>query len=155
MRHITAEHYFLQPVSNTFHGRDVFAPCAGWLSKGVEAEKFGEEITDLRSLLLPKPKMIAEHTLKGAVLKVDKFGNLITNLTPENAPARVCGRGEGQDHGGRRRRFPDIRNAYAEGQAGETFGLLNSMGFLEIACNRGAASQLAKAGRGAEVVVEF
>ena len=87
VRHITAEHYFLHPVSNTFHGRDVFAPCAGWLSKGVEVEKFGEEITDYVRFTLPKPKMTAEHKLKGAVLKVDKFGNLITNLTPENAAA--------------------------------------------------------------------
>ena len=45
VRHVTAEHYFLQPVSQTFHGRDVFAACAGWLSKGVEVSKFGEEIT--------------------------------------------------------------------------------------------------------------
>jgi len=75
VRHITAEHYFLRPLSNTFHGRDVFAPCAGWLSKGVEVEKFGDEITDYVRFSLPKPKAIGERVLKGAVLKVDKFGN--------------------------------------------------------------------------------
>jgi S-adenosyl-L-methionine hydrolase (adenosine-forming) len=154
VREITAAHYFLQPLSNTFHGRDVFAPCAGWLSKGVEAEKFGDEITDYARFALPKPKVVAEHMLQGAVLKVDKFGNLITNLTPENAPAVFAADsrtkitvGQGKVSG--------IHNSYAQGQPGELFGVLNSMGFLEIACNRGAAAQVAKAGRGAEVLVEF
>ena len=154
VRHITASHYFLQPVSNTFHGRDVFAPCAGWLSKGVEPEKFGDEITDYVRFALPKPKMIDERTLKGAVLKVDKFGNLITNLNPENAPALFAAEAKVNIRVGQAQ-VTAIRSTYAEGQAGEVFAVINSMGLLEIACNRGAASQVAKAGRGAEVVVEL
>lgn len=154
VREITAEHYFLRPLSDTFHGRDVFAPCAGWLSKGVEAEKFGDEITDYARFSLPKPKMIAQHTLKGAVLKVDRFGNLITNLTPENASSVFAAGAKvkitvGQGNAS------EIHHSYAQGKPGELFGLLNSMGFLEIACNRGAAAHAAKAGRGTEVLVEF
>jgi len=154
VRHITATHYFREPVSSTFHGRDIFAPCAGWLSKGVEAEKFGDEITDYVRFALPKPKAIAERVLKGAVLKIDKFGNLITNLSQENAPelfapgAQVRLRVAQSEVVG-------IRNAYADGEPGELFGLLNSMGLLEIACNRGSAAQIVKAGRGAEIVAEF
>ncbi len=154
VRHITAEHYFLQPLSNTFHGRDIFSPCAGWLSKGVEAEKFGDEITDFVRFTLPKPKMVAERALKGAVLKADKFGNLITNITPENAaPVFTVNAqvkitvGQGSASG--------IFDNYAQGKPGELFAVLNSMGFLEIACNRGSAAQVAKAGRGAEVMVEW
>jgi S-adenosylmethionine hydrolase len=154
VRQITAEHYFMQPVSNTFHGRDIFAPCAGWLSKGVEAEKFGEEITDYVRFTLPQPKMISEHTLKGAVLKVDKFGNLITNLTPANAPAVFAAQSKVKITVGEKA-VSGVRTAYAEGQPGELLGVLNSMGFLEIACNRGVAAQVAKAGRGTAVVVEF
>jgi hypothetical protein len=154
VRHITAEHYFLQPVSNTFHGRDLFAPCAGWMSKGVEPDKFGDEITDYVRFTLPRPKQVSEHTLKGSVLKVDKFGNLITNLTVENAPAVFAAGSQVKITVGQAV-VAGIRTAYAQGQAGEVFGLLNSMGYLEIACNRGAASQMAKAGRGADVVVEF
>ncbi len=154
VRHITAEHYFLQPLSNTFHGRDIFAPCAGWMSKGVEAEKFGEEITDYVRFSLPKPKPIAANALKGAVLKVDKFGNLITNLTPQNAPAVFAPDAKLKITIGSAP-VAGLRSSYAEGQPGELFALLNSMGFLEIACNRGAAAQVAKAGRGAEVLVEF
>ena len=154
VRHITAEHYFLQPVSNTFHGRDIFAPCAAWLSKGVEPEKFGDEITDYTRFALPQPKPAGERSLKGVVLKVDKFGNLITNFTAANAPALFAAGaqphikiGEAQVAG--------IRSSYAEGKAGELIAIVNSMDFLEIACNKAAASQTAKAGRGAPVVVDF
>ena len=88
VRHLTAEHYFQQPVSKTFHGRDVFAPVAGWLSKNWQPASMGEEITDYKRFSLPRPKE-AGGLLKGVVLKVDSFGNLITNfraddLTPES-----------------------------------------------------------------------
>jgi hypothetical protein len=154
VRHITASHHFLQPVSNTFHGRDIFAPCAGWLSKGVDPEKFGDEITDYKRFALPKPKPIAERTLKGSVLKVDKFGNLITNLSTENAPALFAADAKVNIKVGQAV-VTAIRCTYAEGQAGEVFAVLNSMGLLEIACNRGSAAMVAKAGRGAEVTAEF
>jgi hypothetical protein len=154
VRHITAEHYFLRPLSNTFHGRDIFAPCAGWLSRGVEVEKFGDEITDYVRFSLPKPKPIAGNSLKGVVLKSDKFGNLITNLTPANAPALFAENAVVKITVGQST-VAGIHSAYAEGQPGELFALLNSMGFLEIASNRGAAAQLAQASRGSEVLVEF
>ena len=154
VRHITAEHYFLQPLSHTFHGRDVFAPCAAWMAKGVEPEKFGDEITDYVRFAIPRPKQVAERTVKGVVLKTDRFGNLITNLTPENAtflfaegaPVKIT---VGQAVVTR------LSTNYAQGQPGECFAVLNSMGYLEIACNRGSASHVAHAGRGAEVMVEF
>ena len=83
---MTSEHYFLQPVSQTFHGRDVFAACAGWLSKGVEISKFGDEITDYIRFAAPKPKPVDGKSFKAVVLKTDKFGNLITNITPKDVP---------------------------------------------------------------------
>ena len=86
IRHVTAEHYSLQPVSNTFHGRDIFAPIAAWLAKGVDSEKFGEEITDFVRFNPPKPKSVDGNSLRGVVLKVDRFGNLVTNITPQDAP---------------------------------------------------------------------
>jgi hypothetical protein len=65
IRHVTAEHYSLQPVSNTFHGRDVFAPIAAWLAKGVDADKFGDEISDFVRFNPPKPKSANGNTLRG------------------------------------------------------------------------------------------
>src|SRR5947209_15380948 len=76
VRHITSEHYFHQPISHTFHGRDIFAPVAAYLSKGVDASKFGEEITDYVRFAAPKPKAVAANSWKAIVLKSDKFGNL-------------------------------------------------------------------------------
>src|SRR5208337_881897 len=87
VRQVTAERYFLQPVSQTFHGRDVFAPVAGWLSKGVAPAEFGPQISDYVRLPLPAVERIGDNTLRGVVLKVDKFGNLITNINDQAAPA--------------------------------------------------------------------
>jgi len=103
---------------------------------------------------LPQPKQVAERVLKGAVLKVDKFGNIITNFTAANAPAVFAANAQVKITVGQTA-VAGIRSSYSQGQPGELFGLLNSMGYLEIACNHGAASHLAKVGRGTEVVVEF
>ena len=155
VRHITSEHYFLQPVSSTFHGRDVFAAVAGWLSKGVEVAKFGEEITDFVRFAAPKPKPVDAHTVKGVILKVDKFGNLVTNITPKELPQLFATPAPAFKIAVGKAVVSKMNQAYAQGAQGEAFALLNSMGFLEIATNRGAAAQLCAAGKGAEVTVAF
>jgi S-adenosylmethionine hydrolase len=152
VRHITSEHYFLQPVSNTFHGRDVFAAVAGWMSKGIEASSFGEIITDFVRFAAPKPKVMAPNTIKGVVLKVDKFGNMITNIRPADLPqlfepeARfrvIIGKAE----------ITKMKTAYAQGTPGETFAIVGSMGYLEIATNRGMAARMVGADKGSDVGV--
>lgn len=153
VRHITSEHYFLQPVSNTFHARDIFSPVAAYLAKEVDTMKFGDEVEDYVRFNAPKPKAVDATKIRGVVLKVDRFGNLITNFTPQDVPAIF---GEGAKRfkivvGSRE--ITEMRNAYAEGTPGEVFCVLGSMGFLEIAANRGAAAQLTGAGKGAEVSV--
>jgi S-adenosyl-L-methionine hydrolase (adenosine-forming) len=153
VRHITADHYFLSPVSQTFHARDVFAPIAGWVSRGVELDKFGEVITDPMRFAAPRPKVVDPRTIKGVVLKVDKFGNLITNLTPQDVPMlfqptpppfTICV-GKGQ--------ITRLNTSYAQTPPGEPFAILGSSGFLEVAVNRGPAARLLGADRGAEVGV--
>ncbi|HYE26199.1 MAG TPA: SAM-dependent chlorinase/fluorinase [Clostridia bacterium] len=154
VRHITSEHYFLQPLSNTFHGRDIFSAVAGWMSKGVEPAKFGDEITDFARFSLPKPKIVDARTLKGVVLKVDKFGNLITNITAEDVPQLFAAAGPFKITVGAAE-ATSVKTAYAEGATGEVFGIVGSMGYLEIAANRAVAAQLAKAGKGSEVQIVF
>lgn len=88
VRHITEERFFNHPVSNTFHGRDVFAPVAGHLAAGVAPEEFGPLIDDYMRLPLAKPVRTARRGWTGAVLKIDRFGNLITNFRA-NEFARV------------------------------------------------------------------
>jgi hypothetical protein len=154
VRHITAEHYFLQPRSSTFHARDIFSPVAAYLAKGVDPDRFGDEITDYVRFNAPRPKPVDERTLRGVVLKVDRFGNLITNITPLDLPAlfeptvpafKITVGSKGQAN--------RMCTSYAEGTPGEVFGILGSMGYLELAANRGSAFQLVGAGKGSEVNV--
>lgn len=151
VRHITAEHYFLQPLSNTFHARDIFAPVAAYLAKEVDALKFGEEVEQYVKFSAPKPKAVDENRLRGVVLKVDRFGNLITNITPQDAPMIFGAEAKDFKIVVGSREITQLHNAYAEGAPGEVIGILGSMGFLEIAANRGAATQLTGVGKGNEV----
>jgi len=150
--HVDASHYYLQPVSNTFHARDIFAPIAAWVSKGVEPSKIGPEITDYVRFTVPKPKREG-NTVKGAVLKVDRFGNLVTNLTPEILPEIFAAETKPFSLTVGKAAVKTLRTNYMHAAAGEVFAILGSMGYLEIAANRSPASQIAGVGRGAEVIV--
>ena len=153
VRHINAEHYYQQPVSNTFHARDIFAPVAAYLAKGVDGAKFGEEITDFVRFNAPKPKPADGKTLRGVVLKVDRFGNLVTNITPQDAPMLFEAEPAPFKLVVGKREINEIHQNYAEGAPGEVFGILGSMGYLEIAANRGSAAQLVGATKGSEVSI--
>ena len=152
VRHVTSDHYFRQPVSNTFHGRDVFAPVAAYLAKMVDSHQFGEEIEDYVRFAAPRPKAVAENRLRAVVLKVDRFGNLITNVTLEDAPALFAGKVGFKIVVGSKE-ITAIRTAYADGAPGEVFAIVGSMGYLEIVANRAAAAQITGAGKGSEVSV--
>ncbi len=152
VRHITAEHYFLNPVSSTFHGRDVFAPVAAWLAKTGQTEAFGEEITDFMRFALPRPKT-AGSTIKGVVLRVDSFGNLMTNLKADDVPPAAIGSRRITLHIGGKR-VEQFALHFAEGAPGIPAALVGSSGFLEVVVNRGNAARMLGANRGAEVTIE-
>jgi S-adenosylmethionine hydrolase len=154
VRHVNSDHYFLKPISNTFHGRDIFAPVAAYLAKGVEQEKFGPEIADYVRFPAAKPKPVDAQTLRGVVLKVDRFGNLITNFTRTDIPALFETRTGFKISVGQRQ-VTALRTSYSEGAAGEVFAVLGSMGYLEISANRGAANQLTGAAKGTEVKISL
>lgn len=153
VRHITAEHYFVQPVSQTFHGRDIFAPVAAYLAKGVDQEKFGEEVTDYVRFNAPKPKAVDATSVRGVVLRVDRFGNLITNFTPQDAPTLFQSAVAPFKMVVGKREVTSMRTNYAEGAPGELFAIVGSMGFIEIAANRGSAAQTTGAAKGSEVLL--
>jgi S-adenosylmethionine hydrolase len=153
VRQVTAERYFLQPVSQTFHGRDIFAPVAGWLSKGVAPAEFGQEISDYVRLPLPAVERTAENSLRGVVLKVDKFGNLITNISEQDAPwsfaalpARFSLLIAGQT-------ITRVCRSYAEGGEEEFFAIVGSSGYLEIAARQTSAAEKLGVGVGAPVAI--
>lgn len=155
VRHVTAERCFLQPVSQTFHGRDVFSPVAGWLSKGVAAAEFGPEISDYIRLTLPVVERTGENCLRGVVIKVDKFGNLITNISEPEAPAlfnitppavSILIAGQTITH---------VSHSYAEGGVDELFAIVGSSGYLEIAAKQASAAEKLASGVGTPVGVVF
>jgi S-adenosylmethionine hydrolase len=155
VRLITAERYFVQPVSQTFHGRDIFSPVAGWLSNGVAPEEFGDEISDYVRLPLPAVERIGANRLCGTVLKVDKFGNVITNISLQDVPAlltdappavRIRIAGHTISH---------LRQSYSEEDGGELFAILGSSGYLEIAARQDSAAERLGAGVGTAVEIVF
>jgi S-adenosylmethionine hydrolase len=152
-RHITAEHYFLNPISPTFHGRDIFAPTAAWLSKTFQTEAFGEIVTDFVRFTMPKAKSTGQ-SVKGVILRVDVFGNLMTNLTAEDIPAGALGGGSIKlSVNGK----PVVKfgQTFASGNAGEPIAMLGSAGYVEIAVNRGSAARMLGVNRGAEVTLDL
>ncbi len=151
VRHITAERYFLQPVSQTFHGRDIFAPVAGWLSKGVAPSEFGPEISDYVRLPLPQVEHIGQNSLRGVVLKVDKFGNLITNIGEVDAPALFGGAGPEVSILIAGLTITRLYQSYAQGEGDEIFAIVGSSGYLEIAAKQASAAEKLAAGPGTPV----
>lgn len=152
VRHVTADHYFQNPISNTFHGRDIFAPVAAWLAKNGQSASFGEEVSDYVRFSLPRPKA-ANNTVKGVVLKVDNFGNLITNLTADDIPQVVAGGNFKLGIGNKQ--VNKLAQSYTQGAQGELLAIMGSSGFLEISVNRGNAARTLGVQRGAEVTVEI
>lgn len=148
VREITAERYFLKPVSRTFHGRDIFAPTAAHLAAGVRPAQFGPLVVDYLRMALEDPPRTGKRAWTGVILKIDRFGNLITNF-----------------HMGE---FPDIRTRpfemhvgvekvhrlalnYTDTESGEVFVIVGSSGYLEIAANQASAAKVLGCGVGAPV----
>jgi len=150
VRHVTAERYFLHPVSRTFHGRDVFAPVAGWLSKGVAPAEFGPEISDYLRLPLPKVEHVGENSLRGEVMKVDKFGNLITNICELDAPVLFGSESPAVSILIAGQTITRLSKSYAEGQD-EVVAIIGSSGYLEIAARQASAAEKLGAGVGTPV----
>ncbi len=138
--HLTATKYFLPSVSNTFHGRDVFAPVSAHLSLGLNPRELGPEITDLAELELP-PVREEAGTLLGQVVRIDRFGNLITNIDAETLKHFLRGR-EAEIKVGKLL-LKRIKKTYGDVPKGEPLAIIGSSGCLEISVNGGEASSLA------------
>jgi S-adenosylmethionine hydrolase len=151
VRHANVEHYFLHPVSKTFHGRDVFGPVAAWLTKSWQTPSMGEEITDYKKFALPKPKA-ADGVLKGVVLRVDSFGNLVTNFRSEDLPEGVLASGAVKFQLGTHA-VTKLVDTFAKGNAGESVASVGSSGYLEVGVNKGSAARTLGLGRGTPVIL--
>ena len=126
--------YYLPEVSNTFHGRDIFAPVAAHLSLGVPLAKIGPPVEDLVRLPVPIPQ-VCGNTIIGQIIKIDRFGNAITNIS-ESVLAEIGDAYEikvGSTH------LMRLNCAYAESGIGKPLAIIGSFRLLEIAVNGGSA----------------
>src|SRR5579859_700074 len=151
VRNANAAHYYLQPVSKTFHGRDIFAPVAAWLTKGWQTSGMGDEIEDYKRFSLPRPKE-ADGVVKGVILRADSFGNLITNFRAEHTPESAHENGNFLLRVGSHE-VKKLVDTYAHGAAGEPIAYIGSSGFIEIGVNKGSAARTLSLGRGTPVIL--
>ena len=129
---VTQDKYFLKPISSTFHGRDIFAPVAGYLSKGIPISEFGDEIEDPVSISFPEP-IVRKEKIEGRVLLIDRFGNAITNLSLKRFPflKDSCFR--------LRMKTVEVTRVlehYLQGRDEDPFLIAGSSGFWEISLSR-------------------
>ncbi|GLI33117.1 SAM hydrolase/SAM-dependent halogenase family protein [Desulforhabdus amnigena] len=144
--------YWRPEVSNTFHGRDIFAPVAAHLACGVPIDLLGPSCTPIVADWVSPSKN--ETGLRGEVIYIDHFGNCITNVTAEHIEGFIdrkqCIVRVAQ------RMIPGISKTYAEaaeGEAGEVLALVGSSGHLEIAVNRGSAAKNLKIPVGEPIII--
>jgi S-adenosylmethionine hydrolase len=141
---ITRSEYWRKPVSNTFHGRDIFAPVAARLSLGLMASSLGDSIDTVTMFPITKPSL-HEGVIIGHILHIDTFGNLITDVTEAHLSAEAQSAtimvGDYSIHG-------IVRN-YAEKEG--PLALFGSSGYLEISIANGNAADFFKAKIGDEI----
>jgi S-adenosylmethionine hydrolase len=145
--HVTNNSLFLSPVSRTFHGRDIFAPVGANLLRGFPIESVGPRTLDFVKKRLPGPRPQGD-TLLAAVIHIDKFGNIITNLRRPHLGS--------SDFNIRVGGFSITRfcSTFSEADPGEFFAIEGSAGYIELALNQGSAADRLKVERGAEIEVE-
>jgi S-adenosylmethionine hydrolase len=145
---ITSERYFRPSPSTTFHGRDIFAPVAAALSKGVRPEEIGSLITDeVRLKKSLKPEVSKNGNIEGRIIHIDRFGNCITNLTrdlvnPAKPPSLLI----------KRKTIRTFLDFYSDAPPKSLFAIWGSAGFLEVSVNGSSAAQVLRAKRGDTVI---
>ncbi|MGA2716475.1 MAG: SAM-dependent chlorinase/fluorinase [Bryobacteraceae bacterium] len=137
VREITASRFFREPVSRSFHGRDIFAPVAAHLATGLAPARLGKRIEDYARLAFARPTRTGPKQWSGVVLKIDRFGNVITNFESE-AWKRLARQPFEMRIGAHCASV--LASNYAERNAGELFAIAGSAGFLEVSMNQANAA---------------
>ena len=148
---LTNQKFFLSEISSTFHGRDIFAPVAAYLSLGVKPESFGPSIKSWHEIPFPDPAM-KQGKLIGEIVHVDAFGNLVSNIDYKNLLKVSKGRPFLIKIG--KRTMRGLKKGYWEGKKNEPMALFGSGGYLEISIREGNAQKILKVKRGDSIQVE-
>ena len=146
---LTERRYARPTVSRTFEGRDRFAPAAAWLAKGIQLPALGRAVPDFQRLDIPQPSL-DYGALTGSVLRIDRFGNLVTNID-RKAFEKFGREGVRITAGGAT--VQRLVATYSEIQSGEVCALFGSTDHLEFAANAGSAADILGLVRGAPVEI--
>ena len=152
VRVISNPKFMRRDVSRTFHGRDVFAPAAAHLAKGAKPAAFGKLIHDYVRAGIARPVRLGPASWRGAILKIDRFGNLITNFAAGDF-AGITARPFEMRAGAQR--IHRLALTYAETEVGDLFVIVGSSGYLEIAANQTSAASLLGCSAGAPVELDL
>lgn len=136
VRHIRKEELFIQPLSSTFHGRDLFAPIAAYLASGGNPSTLGPEVEDWVRLEMPPPRFGKDEVL-GQIIHVDRFGTGISNIRGEHLFEYLAGGDMEVRVGGRN--LGTIQSTYMDVPRGQPLALIGSSGFVEISIHGGNA----------------
>ena len=149
--------YFLKSVSRTFHGRDIFAPVAAYLSKGIGIKVLGAPIdkVDLERLSVKYAGISSSGELVGSVVFIDRFGNLITNIDEKSLDkfCKFCKKETLEFRIGKKK-IIGLSKTYENVLPQSPLAIIGSRGYLEIAVNCGNARRDFMADRGDTVTVE-
>ena len=155
--HIDCQKYYITPVSSTFHGRDILAPVAAGLAKGLPPAEVGPLLQreELLTVHVAKPEINKDqHKIIGEVIAIDHFGNLLTNIGEKNIYGLVnAGNFSGVKVLVRNITIKGIQKAYAQEDPGNLLAIIGSRGFLEIAVNQGNGATNLDAIIGDKVVI--
>jgi S-adenosylmethionine hydrolase len=149
--HVDNSSYFLKPVSRTFHGRDIFAPVAAHISKGVEIKKLGTPIdkNDLVNLSIQKPYISDKGEIIGTIISIDRFGNLITNIDLDSIKMLDKeGMGKRLEVRIGENKIIGLSLSYKSVRSQSPLAIIGGRGYLEIAVNCGSAKQYFMAKKG-------
>jgi len=152
VRVISNPRFMRRDISRTFHGRDVFAPVAAHLAKGAQAAAFGKLIHDYIRAGIARTARLGPASWRGTILKVDRFGNLITNFGATEF-AGINTRPFEMRAGAQR--IHRLALTYAETEVGDLFVIVGSSGYLEIAANQTSAASILGCSAGAPVELDL
>jgi len=152
VREITAVRYFRPAVSRTFHGRDIFAPVAAHLANGLAPGRLGKRVIDFADGGFARPTRTGPSRWSGTILKIDRFGNVITNLDWDTF-GEIAGSTSFLLKIGRRT-ISRFYATYAEAPAGQLFALKGSSGYVEVSLNQSSAAVFLKALPGAAIEIQ-
>jgi len=150
MVELTERRYARPTVSRTFEGRDRFAPAAAWLAKGIQLSALGRPVSEIQRLDIPVPD-VSSDAVSGIVMRVDRFGNLVTNIDRKIIERLSQGRAIEIDAGGHR--IERLVATYAEVPADGVGAVFGSTDHLELAAHSSSAAERLDLARGATITI--